>query len=233
VDTNNDGVCEDYDGVPGITDEDLVIRTETISPGGTKHKGFTIDLTWIVTAKDRLSAIVSYEHNKYKTYNTGAAILALFPNAQDVDVTEDDFSGRKFGRAPWRANASYTHTFNIGDTGILDITGDLYYEGQALDSILRMNQADEYVMPGRDAYWLGDISARYSSSYGMPSGMLWHVRAWCNNVWDSTEFSVVEHFDEFRNPATGQYDYYGPQRGYMVGNYVFPREFGIAFGANW
>lgn len=125
-------------------------------------------------------------------------------------------------------NISYTRSFDIGEDGLLEVTGDLFYEGENIESEMRINTPQEYALPGNDAYWLGDISARYSSSYGMPAGMLWHVRAWINNVWNSTHLSNKRYSDS----SWGAYPY-APQSGLIYGAHVYPRTFGIAFGANW
>jgi iron complex outermembrane receptor protein len=224
------GGCVDVTGDGIINEADCYEENTTIAPGGAKQKGASINLLWLITSKDRVSANISYQNNKYQTYNPGEALLSRYPLAQFVDTVEDDETGREFGPAPWRGNVSYTHIFNIGETGTLEVTGDLFYEGEGLEQIMRMNLPDEYAMPGREAYWLGDISARYSSSYGMPSGMLWHVRAWVNNVWDSTDFASSTFSDEW---AGGAFYFGAPGTGYYSGNYVLPRTLGIAVGANW
>jgi iron complex outermembrane receptor protein len=229
LDIDGDGICEDYNGDGIIDDNDVYQGVTTLNPGNADQKGFSVNLQWLITPNDRVTANLAYQNNKYGEYNLAKAAREHFPDAINIDDT-DDSSGREFGPPPWRANVSYTRTFTIGDTGLLELTGDLFYEGQAIDSIMRMNEPEEYAMPGREAYWLGDISARYSSGYGMPSGMLWHVRAWVNNVWDSTDLASKGYtdLDRFTNMPV-----YAPRSGYITGSYVQPRTLGIAFGANW
>ena len=63
----------------------------------------------------------------------------------------------------------------------------------------------------------------------MPAGMMWHVRVWCNNVWDSTD--LVER--EFAATLRGAGAVFPPMSGVVTGEYVMPRTMGIAVGANW
>lgn len=155
-----------------------------------------------------------------------ATAWAHYPNAIDVDPTDDE-TIRELGLSPWHGNASYTHTFNIGETGLREVTGDLFHEGKGIDQIMGINEPVEYAMAGLDAFWLGDISVRYSSGYGMPFGMSWHVRAW-NSIWDSDDLYERDYADDIRNQ-----NIFASHSGYMVGRYTQSRISGIAFGANW
>ena len=185
-DVTGDGVSDNDDMDP--------YYTGSVSPGDSESKGVSISAQWLITPRDRVRASFRWQHSAYKTFNLAAAVLALHPGMDTyLRPGQADQSGREFGDPPIRGNVSYRHTFLIGDTGTLDVNADLYYEGDGIDEIEFMGSPQEYAMPGREAYWLGDISARYSSSYGMPSGMLWHVRFWCNNVWDSTDLASRSH----------------------------------------
>jgi len=230
-DANGDHFCDDVNG-DGVSDNDDMdpYYTGSVSPGDSESKGVSVALQWLITAKDRVRANFMWQTSKYKTFNLQAAVLALYPTMDTyLRPGYSDDSGREFGGPPMRGNVSYMHRFDIGDTGTLEVTGDLYYEGQGIDQIQFQGETKEYAMPGRDAYWLGDISARYSSSYGMPSGMLWHVRAWCNNVWDSTDLSART----FSSTHSRFGDVYPDHSGTVSGTYVYPRTMGIAIGANW
>jgi hypothetical protein len=238
VDVNNDNICEDWDGngIDGDT-ADLNSWSTTVTPGGAKQKGASLSLNWLITPNGLLNASVAYQNNKYKTYDVASAVLAQFPeaiNAYDPapGIPAGDVSGRRFGPAPWRGRTSYTHTFYMG-SDILELTGTLLYEGKGIDQIMEINTENEYALPGREDFWLGDISAFYSSSYGMPPGMSWHVRVWCNNIWNSKKKAAISYEDLVNN----QY-IFAPRSGYITSgfmgdSYVLPRTFGIAIGVNW
>jgi iron complex outermembrane receptor protein len=221
-DANGDGVVNNFDMDP--------YYTGSVSPGDSKSKGISIAGQWLITPKDRVRANIRWQDSKYKTFDLAGAVLALHPGMDTyLQPGQTDQSGREFGDPPIRGNVGYTHTFNIGDTGTLEVTGDLYYEGDGIDQIMFMGEPNEFAMPGREAYWLGDITARYSSTYGMPSGMMWHVRVWCNNVWDSTDLSARD----FAISIRGQGAVFPPGSGVVSGTYVLPRTMGVAVGANW
>jgi hypothetical protein len=231
-DVNGDHFCDDANGDGAIDNLDMdPFYTGSVSPGDGKSKGINIAFQWLLTAADRVRGGFTWQENKYGVYDRPAAVLAMYPG-MDTFLQPGQgaaLTGREFGSAPIRANVRYTHTFKIGDTGTLDVSGDLYYEGDGIDQIMFMGETKEYAMPGREAYWLGDITARYSSSYGMPAGMLWHVRFYANNVWDSTDLDSRDFHETIRGPG----DVFPPQSGYVTGGHVMPRTMGIAVGANW
>jgi iron complex outermembrane receptor protein len=232
-DANGDHFCDDANGDGQVDNDDMdPYVTGSVSPGGSESKGITLGLQWLMTVKSRLSANFAWQTSKYGNYDMKAAVLARWPGndtVQQAGGSFDNLTDREFGGPNWRGNLGYTHTFYIGDTDTLNINGNLYYEGQGIDQIMFINTGKEYAMPGREAYWLGDISARYSSSYGMPAGMEWHVRVWCNNIWNSTD--LASRTFSSTHPQFG--DVYPDHSGTVTGTYVLPRTMGIAFGANW
>jgi hypothetical protein len=63
--------------------------------------------------------------------------------------------------------------------------------------------------------------------------MSWHVRVWCNNIWNSKKKAAISYEDLVNNqyifaPRSGYITY-----GFMGDSYVLPRTFGIAIGVNW
>ena len=231
-DADGDKLCEDANGDGVVNNDDQYILSTTISPGDAEQYGASISAQYLLTRNDVFSANLTYQHNEYRTYNIAAATLAQYPDAINLDVVKDDQSGRQFGPAPWNGNVSYTHTFHLRGTDLLELTGDLYYHGQGIDVDFRKNTPEEYSLPGRDAYWLGDISARYTSSFGMPAGAAWYVRLWVNNLFDSDDIANLPSLNYYDKEFFSQ-QYYGERGGYMVGNYVQPRTVGIVFGATW
>jgi iron complex outermembrane receptor protein len=228
LDVDNDGLCEDADGDGVVTANDSFRASSAVAPGGAEQKGVSVSLIWLLTNQDRVTANIAYQDNKFGSYDMPAAVLEQYPQANNT-WEYDDQSGLRFGPPQWRGNLSYTRIFNIGENDLIEITGDLYYEGEAIENYMRLNDPEEYIMPGRDAYWLGDLSARYTSSFGMPAGMVWNVRAWAKNIWNSDDLATKSYSDFDR--ALGYI--FPPRSGIITGTYVRPRTFGIAVGAQW
>jgi hypothetical protein len=230
LDADEDHYCEDVDGDGRITPADRDSRTIGVAPGGSEQKGVSTNIVWLITPNDRLTLTGRWSHNEYEDYNIGRAILEQFPEA-DSPYTESgqmDQSGREFGGAPIDGNIGYMHTHHIG-SDILTLTGYLFYHGEGLDQTLNFGLPNEYSMPGREDYWTGDVSASYISSYGMPPGTLWHLRFWCNNVWDNDALAYRFYGDQ--DFMFGQC--FPPRSGTIMGGYIQPRTYGLAFGITW
>lgn len=214
--------CVDTDGDMAITQADTTTISSTISPGGAEQYGLSAGLMWLASENDLLSFNINYQNNEYGDRDVTAAVREQFPTAINA-ASAGDTTGRRFGPAPWRANASYTHTFNLGNSGTLDLTGDLFYEGQAIDSEMQINTPSEYSLPGRDAYVLGNLTVRYTA----PSGQ-WYVRAWVNNISDAQDLATKDYTDiVFGAPV------FPPMSGYITGRYVLPRTWGLTLGADF
>jgi len=233
-DVNGDHFCDDANGDGTVDNSDMSpYYTGTVSAGDSQSQGVSLGLTWLVTQMGRFSANIAYQQSEYGTYNTAAAVLARHPGMdtylQPGSGVNAGLDGQEFGDPNWRANFNYTHTFQIGETGTLDLTAEVFYEGQGIDQIQFLGEDKEYAIPGRDSFWLADFQARYSSTYGMPFGMLWHVRFWINNIFDSTDLNSIEYF----STHSGEGDVYPPMSGTISGTYVLPQQFGLAIGVNW
>ena len=181
---------------------------------------------WMLTPNDMVSMNGTWRDNKYATpYNARAVLLAKFPDAVSPWRSDsDDRSGLPFGGAPLRFNAGYTHTWYIG-ADVLTTTGTLFYNGQGIDIYKNWLTDNFYKMPGRDAYWTGDISASYTSSRWVPSGMQWHVRFRCTNVWDSDALDSISYTDDI---LYGAQDVYPFKSGILSGSYIQPRTYSIS-----
>jgi len=215
-----DGVVDSYD------EENL--GYVSFSPGGAEQMGVSVDVMWMLTPNDMVSFNGTWRDNKYGTpYNARAVLLAKFPDAVSPWRSDsDDRSGLPFGGAPIRFNAGYTHTWYIG-ADVLTTTGTLFYNGQGIDIYKNWLTDNFYKMPGRDAYWTGDISATYTSSRWVPSGMQWHARFRCTNVWDSDALDTITYTDDI---PRGAQDVYSFASGIISGGYTLPRTYSISIG---
>ena len=220
VDINNDGRIQE--------NVDTRATSTTLAPGGAKQYGGAINGVWLVSNNDRLRADLSYSHAKYGSYDTNAAILAQFPDAQFL-VPAGDLSDSEFGPgqgtqgSPWRANLGYTHSFLFSGAGSLDLTADVYYYGQSLDSIMRRNEPQEYHLAGRDAYTLFDLSAEYKPMDGR-----WYIRGYIHNVADDDSLATKNYIDLISGAPA-----FAAQSGYIDGSYVQPRTYGLVIGARF
>jgi hypothetical protein len=107
-------------------------------------------------------------------------------------------------------------------------TSNLFYNGNGLDQILDWKTDDEEILPGRDAYYTIDSSLNYTSSWGVPKGYMWHLRLWCNNVFDNDALSYRSYSDTM----WGNY-WFRPGEGTVSGAQINPRTYGAAFGIDW
>lgn len=215
--------CVDVDG-NGLIEAgfDTTTINATINPGGTIQYGSSVSAVWEATDKDSFRVNVSWQHNHYDKYDTRAATLAIYPDAQFL-TNAGNLTGAEFGPAPWSANASYSHVFDLGTAGELEGTLDAYYTGQAIDVVMRRNEAQQYILPGRDAYTLFDVSARYTPKDGD-----WFIQGYVRNLFDDDSLATKNYTDLQNNVQ-----FAGPRSGYITGNYVEPRTFGVVFGANF
>jgi iron complex outermembrane recepter protein len=216
----------------GVIDRniDTMQASTTIAPGGATIYGASLNGIWLLTDNDQVRANVSYTYNKYGSYNRNAAILEQFPDAQFLtpggDVSDTRVGMGQAGQgSPLRANASYTHTFNFGSGG-LDLTADVYYYGESIDAVMRLNEPQQYSLPGRDAYTLFDLSAQYTgqvSDWGD-----WFIRGYVHNVADDDSLATKTYVDT----VAGQ-QFAPAQSGYITGTYVQPRTYGVVIGAKF
>jgi outer membrane receptor protein involved in Fe transport len=202
------------------------------SPGSAEQMGISVNFMWLITRNDTLMINGTWRHNEYgDDYNRRDALLAMFPDAVNVwGSSYADESGREFGGAPIRANGTYSHTFNFKDGSTLFANGTLFYNGDGIDIHVNYGEPGHYVMPGREAYWTGDLSATYMSSRWMPAGTMWNIRLMCNNVWDNDALDTVSYSDDI---FFGPQNVYTPGSGLIVGNYILPRTYSVTFGINW
>jgi outer membrane receptor protein involved in Fe transport len=241
-DANGDHFCDDVASNPNeppftggpdgrITGEDRIGRSIGVAPGGSEQKGVSVNLAWLITRNDRMTLTGSWSENKYKDYNIARAILEIWPEADSpyTEAGQQDRSGLEFGGAPIRGNIGYVHTQHIG-SDFLTLTGNLFYQGEGIDQLMRFGRPDQYYMAGTPDYWTGDVSATYTSSYGMRPGTIWHLRFWCNNVWDNDALAFRMFGDSHFMYG---YDAYLPGTGTIMGSYILPRTYGLAFGINW
>jgi hypothetical protein len=169
------------------------------------------------------------EKKEYKDYNFREAVLNRYPDADNPYREYVDESGREFEQAPIRGNIGYSHIF-IFNYGSLLVNGTLFYEGEGIDQWLNWDQPDRYSMPGRDDYWLADVSAMFSSTYGMPAGNMWYVRLRCNNVTNGDALATKTYSTDIF--FVGE-NLFNPRSGTIMGIHVLPRTFGVFFGIDW
>jgi outer membrane receptor protein involved in Fe transport len=235
------GVCYDiasdpadatYHGNPdhSISKWDYVNQEDAISisvsPGGAEQMGADLNVIYLLTMKDTFLFNGSYSKNEYKDYNIGAAILALYPEADNARLDPELYNsldGEAFGSAPYRFNVGYSRTENIG-MDMLTFNTTAYYNGKSLDQIMLKFKDDQYNMPGTSAYWTMDASLTYSSSRWVPQSTRWTARLWCNNIFGSEHLTSIYYTDMSAYFAAwgGQ-----PYTGYASGNYISPRTYGL------
>jgi len=207
-----------------------------VSPGGAEQQGISVSVDYLPTMNDRMSVSASWRNNKYATpYNKMRAILGLFPDADSAyrDYQDFDQGGREFGGAPIRGNLSYTHTFRFSGGDMLMATGTAFYEGKGIDIYVNPGSTTrEYTMPGRDAYYTGDLSFMYTSSRWMPAGNMWSLRFSVQNITDSDALSSISYSDD-RGDFFGPRDAYEIGTGTISGTYINPRTYGITFDINF
>ncbi len=230
-DTPGECVDLDYDGYPDYADTMSV----PLAPGGAEQKGITASIMWLLTANDTFTLSASWSKNQWDDYDIGAAMRAIYPDCDSANLaTYTDRTGQEFGGSPIKVNLGYSHTWYIG-TDVLTLYGNLFYTGDGIDQIINRGEEDEYYMPGIDAYWLGDMSVNYESSRWVPEGTTWHLRLWCNNIWNSDSLASITYSNTSYVLAS---DYSGlvqfdDRSGIITGTYVQPRTYGITFGFNF
>jgi outer membrane receptor protein involved in Fe transport len=231
----NDPANRYPDGTIDINDYDYSSYA-AVSPGGAEQKGVSVSIQYLPTMDDRLSVTASWRNNKYASpYNKLRAILELFPDADSAyrEYEDVDTGGYEFGGAPIRGNVSYTHTFRFGSGDTLMATGTAFYEGDGIDEYLNVGSATrEYSMPGRDAYWTGDISLMYSSSRWMPAGNLWSLRFSAQNIFDNDALSSISYSDD-QAGFGGLSDIYDVGSGTISGTFINPRTYSLIFDINF
>ncbi len=222
-----DGTVDNYD-----YDNSYGAGYVSVSPGGAEQKGVSVNLMYLLTMNDTISLNAVWRHNEYGTpYGFKQAILAVYPEADNPYRDYYDESGREFGGAPIRGNMGYTRTFMFG-SDILTFSGTLFYNGKGIDQFVNYGKENQYTMPGRDAYWTGDISATYQSGRWMPSGTRWFIRFRCNNVWDEDALDSITYTDDAGNFGAFP-DAFATGSGVISGRYINPRSWGITFGVDF
>jgi outer membrane receptor protein involved in Fe transport len=230
-----------YDPDTGVTDPngtvdswDYEYNTYTsFSPGGADMKGLAVSIDYLPTMNDRVSVSASWRKNKYKSpYDPLAAILALYPDADSPYLSysaDPDIGGYEFGGAPIRGNASYTHTFRFGSGDTLMATGSYFYEGKGIDQYMNQTYDNEYPMPGRPAYWTGDVSLMYTSSRWMPAGNMWSLRFSAQNIFDNDALSSISYSNYWFSRGYA----YSTGSGTVSGIYINPRTYSVTFDVNF
>jgi len=255
ADDNGDHICDDVggnpdeggtpydpndpanrypDGMIDINDYDYSSYA-AISPGGAEQQGISVSVDYLPTMDDRVSVSASWRKNKYASpYNKLKAIVALFPDADSAyrEYQDFDMAGYEFGGAPIRGNASYTHTFRFSSGDMLMASGTAFYEDKGIDQYLNIGDPiREYTMPGRDAYWTGDVSFMYSSNRWMPAGNMWGLRFSVQNIFDNDALSSISYSDD--QAGFGPQNVYAVGTGTINGTYINPRTYSITFDINF
>ena len=202
-------------------------RNVGVAPGGSKQHGISASIMWLLTASDTINVTATWSKNEFNDYDIASAILEKYPDADNpyTDASIQNRDGQEFGGRPFRGNISYSHTWFIG-TDMMLFSGNLFYNGKGIDKWLRWATADQYRMPGEDDYWTGDVALTYTSGLWVPESMKWHLRRWCNNVWDEKSLSSITYSD---TDFSGIYAF-AAGSGTVSGQYIQPRTFGVAFG---
>ncbi|KPK74318.1 MAG: hypothetical protein AMJ79_14490 [Phycisphaerae bacterium SM23_30] len=220
------------DGTVNNADYTDVVGYVSASPGGAEQKGISVNIMWLITSNDTLSVNGTWRSNKYSDdYNWRNALLALYPDADSPYRDYDDESGREFGGAPIRGNLTYMRTFRFGGGDILSAFGTLFYNGDGIDIHVNYGDPEHYTMPGRKAYWTGDVAFSYLSSKGLPPGMFWNIRFACSNVWDNDALTSISYTDD-GGWGSGE-NVYELGSGTITGRYINPRTYSITFGIDW
>jgi outer membrane receptor protein involved in Fe transport len=205
----------------------------SFSPGGADMEGIAVAIDWLPTMDDRVSISASWRENKYQDpYDPLAAILALYPDADSPYLSYSDdpnIGGYEFGGAPIRGNASYTHTFRFGASDTLMVTGTAFYEGEGIDQVMNRSYDNEYTMPGREAYWTGDVSLMYSSSRWMDPGNMWSLRFSVQNIFDSDDLSSINYSSYWYTRSYA----YTTRSGTISGTYINPRTYSLTLSINF
>lgn len=240
-DINGDHYCDDIasdptgpsaglpDGQIDTWDYDYNVVFVSLSPGGAEQKGVSVNLTYLLTVDDSFSLNATWRKNKYGDYNFQTALLALYPDADNAYRDFVDESGKEFGTTPIRGNISYTHTFRFNNNDTLNASTTLFYNGKGIDQDVDYGEPTHIVMPGRDAYWTGDISLTYMSERWLPKGKRWHIRATVNNFWDEEALESIT----YTNDTYLAQNVYPPGSGVITGTYILPRSYHISFGIDF
>ena len=235
-----DGYAE-YNPETGATDPDGTVDSwdyeyntyTSFSPGGADMKGISVSVDYLPTMDDRVSISASWRHNEYKDgYNPLKAILALYPDADSPYLSysdNPDLGGYEFGGAPIRGNVAYTHTWRFGASDTMMATGTFFYEGKGIDQYLNQTYDNEYVMPGRDAYWTADFSLIYSSSRWMGTGNMWSLRLSAQNIFDNDALSSISYSSYWFSRSYPYID----GSGTINGTYISPRTYSATFSINF
>ncbi len=236
------GLCWDVngDGEYDVGTDYIYNNSITVTPGGAEQMGGNLNVIYLITSKDTVAFNGSYSKNEYKDFNVGAAILEMYPDADNVllDASMDvDRTGERFGSAPYRFNMNYNHIMFIGmDTLSTNITA--FYNGKGVENTIRgtyNGTAYKYTLPGTPSYWTIDASATYNSSKWVPEGTSWSLRLWCNNLTGrkalaSLSYTPILKYFSYLN-------YYGysltPDDGYFSGYYINPRTYGATLTFNF
>ena len=159
--------------------------------------GANLNIIYLLSSKDTFTFNGTYSKNEYKDYNIGAAILALYPDADNARLDPDlkyALDGEKFGSSPYRFNMGYSHTEFIG-MDMLSFNTTAYYNGKGLNQILLKFTDDQYNMPGAPSYWTMDASLTYNSSRWVPEGTRWTARLSVNNLFGSDHLASIRYID--------------------------------------
>ncbi len=201
-------------------------KSTSISPGGSEQYGINMDLMWLITINDTLTLNATWSKNKYKDYDLASAILANYPESDNVYFEESlnqDKSGKEFGGSPIRGNIAYNHSMPFG-MDMLNFNIRAQFEGKGLDIRVNENTTNEYVFNGRDEYWVLSASIHYSSSRWVPEGMKWTAQLWCNNLMDSQFFSSISYNGNMDSWANYNIN---PNAGSYTATIIQPRTMGL------
>lgn len=193
------------------------------SAGDAKQKGIGVDIQYLPSYDDRVSISATWRKNRYGTYNVREALLAIYPDADSPYALTGDQSDHEFGGAPIRGNIAYTHTFRFGSGDMLSATGTAFYEGKGVDQYVNEGLDNEYIMPGRAAYWTASLNFTYSSSRWMRSGNMWSIRFSAQNIFDNDALSSITYSDAYGGYA----DAYNLGSGTINGTFINPRTYTI------
>jgi len=195
-----------------------------ISIGSAEQKGYNMNVMWLLSPNDTISATAAYSINRYKNYNVAAAMLRDFePLWGRVDSAylasnNNDRSGDRFGGRGFRGNATYNRTWYLG-TDFLSMAGTVFYTGKARKQVLLQDTANEFVMPGAPDYWTFDLSFAYTSTKWVPNGCRWTATLYSNNVFNNLKWTNLTY-------ATNS-SYYAPGTGTISGTFLPPRTYGV------
>jgi iron complex outermembrane recepter protein len=166
--------------VPETGNLDLI----TENAGNATLYGFEPEVSYLITEQDRFSTTLAYEHAVYKTFvyttvapgPTGPGVCPTSPsNGTDTSGTPlvtVNCSGFHLPNAPdWRAVIDYSHTFSLGDKGV--IIGDISGQYRSAD----ISAEDQTVAEHLGGYATANAQLTYAAAAGH-----WKVSAYINNL---------------------------------------------------